>query len=386
LKIGIFSECYHPTINGVVVSIDTFREELEDRGHEYYIFAPKTKKYEDSNPRVFRYPSLAWPGQGYYPLGIPIRPSITKNIPNLKLDLIHTQHLFTMGWTGLKVGRKLKLPVVHTYHTLIAEYTHYAGFLSKIAKNRIIKWSAKYCNLCDKIITPSPSMKKVLEAYGVKTPIEPIPTGIYLDHFRPVDHRLIKSRFHIPDHFQTLLYVGRLSREKNVEFLLKSFKELLKTNPHTQLILVGGGPDEQLYRQMSLNLGLNKHLTFTGYLPKKETNKVFAGSDLFVFPSITDTQGIVIVEAMASGTVPIAINQLGPSDIIHSGQDGFLSHLGIKDFILKIKLLLDDPILRKKMAQKALQTAEQYSAQNTAKKLEKIYERLINQRNSRSNS
>lgn len=386
MRIGIFSECFLPTMNGVVVSIETFRKEMEKLGHEYFIFAPGTEGYKDEDKKhIFRYPSFVSPVKKDYPIAVPFfTNSITKKIQNLNLDIIHAQHLFTMGSLGLRTARKLGIPIVYTYHTLITEYAHYVPLPTFISKPLLINKSKNFCNACDQIITPSPSMARILKSYGVTKPITPIATGIDLESLsKPYPEKFIRAKWDIPENRKILLYISRVAKEKNLDFLFKAFKELLERRrkkydrPDVHLIVGGGGSELAFYQQMVKNLGINEYVTFTDMLPKEVANKYFGAAYMFVFPSITETQGIVISEAQAAGTPVVAIDKMGPSDLINDGKDGYLVGLNKNNFNDKIEKLLDNPALHREMSIKARENAKKYSAENCAKELLKIYEQTI---------
>lgn len=387
MRIGIFTECYHPTLNGVVVSIDTFKEALENLGHQFFIFAPNTKGYhEEKQNRVYRHTSFCWPGQKNYPLAWPIfSEEEIHRIAKLKLDIIHTQHLFTMGKFGLKIGRLLDIPVVHTYHTLIAEYTHYIPVFSGLTKKTIVGMSKKYCNQCDQVVTPSPSMKRILISYGIRTPIESIPTGVDLDNFKnPFHKEVLKTQWHIPEHQKVLLYISRIAKEKNLDFLFNSIRKLHRKRRDFHLLMVGGGPELGYYKAKINEWKLEPVVTFTGMQQKEAANRFFGACDIFVFPSVTETQGIVVTEAMAAGIPVVAVNKMGPSDIVKDGVDGFLTSLKEEEFSAKIEKLIDNESLRKKMGQTGKKNAEKLSDLNCGLKMEELYERTLNYHHSRS--
>jgi len=381
LRIGIFSECYHPVLNGVVISIDTFKDELEKRGHEFYIFTTRCPGYHESQSRIHRFPCLLPfpPKGGRYPIAWPQIASLqAKPIAALNLDLIHSQHLLGLGHLGLKVGKILKIPTVLTYHTLLAEYTHYVPLFSPLVRSYLIRQSRLIGNQYDQIVTPSPSMKKVLRSYGVTTPIEPIPTGVNPDDFQnPYSRKDLESRWQIPPKSKLLLYVSRIAREKNVDFLLEAVHGLAKKRDDFHLLLIGGGPELEEFRRMVARWGLTKRIIFTDMLPKKETNRYYGAADIFVFASITETQGIVITEAMAAGIPAVAVGIMGPSDIIQDGVDGFLTPLKTDEFAAKIEQLLDDENLRTKMGHEARKNARQFTVVACADKMEKLYARTI---------
>lgn len=381
MKIGIFTETYLPTINGVVTSIETFRKEMEKRGHEYFIFAPHPiqKNYKEPHPRVWRFKSLNLLGPTNYPVAIPLfqYSNFHQNFEDLNLDIIHTQHLFDMGRLGLHLAKKYQIPIVHTYHTLITEYTHYVPIIGPFLKPLIIKLSRDYCNQCDQVVTPSPAMKRELEKYGVRKPIAPIPTGIDLKLYENANPEKLKKELRIPHSNKVLLFVGRLAEEKNLPFLLRAFKQILVRNDHVKLLIIGGGPAEKSLRELAKKKKIAEDTVFTGAIKPKLAKKYFSVGDVFCFPSITDTQGIVNVEAMAAGVPVVAINRLGPSDIIKDGENGYLTDLNLSEFRAKIEQLLDDYSLRKKMGEQARKDAEKYSAENCADQMEKLYENTI---------
>lgn len=378
MRIGIFTECYLPTKNGVVVSIETFRKELEKQGHEFYIFAPQNHKAHDNNAHIFRYPALPWPED--YPIAFPfLAPLQNSQIHNLNLDIIHTQHMFAMGRLGLKIGHQMGIPVVHTYHTLISEYTHYVPLIPESIKQTfVLNLTRSYCNACDQIVTPSPAMQSVLRSDGVETPIEVIPTGVYLDDFsNPYHQEVLKTKWQIGEAKKILLYLSRVAREKNLDFLFEAVKRLAEKRNDFHLIVVGGGPELENYQHKINDLELSAFVTFAGTKEKQEANRFFGAADIFVFPSITETQGIVITEAMAAGIPAVAIDKMGPSDIIQNGVDGFLTPLNLEAFCAKIEMLLDNEKLREKMGTNARKNAANFQAAACALRMEELYEKTI---------
>jgi len=380
LRIGIFTECYNPVLNGVVVSIETFRKELEKRGHEYFIFTTGCPGYKDTSANIIRFsPMIAFkPKGGRYPISWPqIATFQAKKIAQYKLEIIHSQHLLGLGLLGLRVAKKLKIPNVLTYHTLLAEYAHYFPLLPGLAKKYLVKKSRDYCNLYDQLVTPSNSMKKILISYGVQKPIEPIPTGVNIpDYENPYTQAEIAEKWGVPQDKKLLLYVSRIAKEKNVDFLFEAIRKLASKRNDFHILLIGGGPELNYYQGMLGQWKINKIVTFTDMQPKQETNRYFGAADIFVFPSITETQGIVITEAMAAGVPAVAVNKMGPSDIIQNGIDGYLIEENVEEFSRKIGDLLDDNELRKKMGETARKNASEFSVEKCTDKMEELYKRL----------
>lgn len=383
MRIGIFSECYEPVMNGIVVSINTFKEEMEKRGHEFFIFTTECPGYIETNDHIFRFSSiLPFKSKGgKYPIAAPQDLNIlAKKVMELELDVIHSQHLLNTGALGLKIAKKLHIPAVLTYHTLLTEYMHYVPIIGGLAKYWIIRKSRKYCNQYDAIVTPSPSMAKLLVSYGVKTPITSIPTGIEIEKWNNGYSKAeIYEKWKIPnEHNQLLIYVSRIGKEKNVLFLLETMEKLIKEYQDIHLLMVGPGPEIENCKEWIKVHKIENYVTFTDRMERAETEKTTGAGDIFVFPSISETQGIVIMEAMAAGVPVIAINKMGPSDYVVNGETGFLTDLNLDQFIDKIKYLLDHGEERKKMALRSSQEAKKYSSQKCAQEMINLYEKTIN--------
>ena len=385
MKIGIVTECFDPTLNGVTVSIHSFEKILEKK-HEIFIIAPRTCDYQETQDNVFRYPSVTWFGPNDYPIAFPIfAPGKTQKAKELGLDIIHSQHsLGMLGALGMRLAHNLDIPIVHTYHTLLTEYVHWK-LGAPIGRWFVKTRSTNYCNRCDQVVTPSNAMKEIILGYGVKTPIETIPTGIDLSEFQsPFNRDELFEKWRIPRDKKLLLYLSRVAKEKNIDFLLDSIKELNQKRQDFHLILVGGGKELAAYQKKVVQMGLDKIITFTDKQEKKLANRFFGAADIFVFPSISETQGIVISEAMAAGVPAVAVNKMGPTDIIKNDIDGYLCDLNLTDFTGKIERLLDDDALRIKMGSQAKENAKEFSKEACAIKMESLYERTIANHRNRS--
>lgn len=385
MKIGIFTECYKPVMNGVSVSIETFKKGLEEKGHEVFIFAPNHKDAV-SEHGVYRFPSIEDKKGRLYPIMIPSLTLEQSYLPEdiiKDLDIIHAQHMFTAGRLARYAAKKYDKPLVYTYHTLIALYTHYAGIFSPIVQTYLVGMSRRFCNTCDRIITPSKSMKKILLNYGIKTPIEVVMTGIEPANYKRVSGsagQQLREKYKIDPEAKICLYLSRVAKEKNLDFLFKSFVEILKKYPKSHLLVAGGGPEEEWAHKRIEELGVGNKVTFTGMVPKEEANKLFGLGDVFTFPSYTETQGIVVAEAMAAGTPPVAVGKMGPTDLIHDGKDGFLTKLKEEDFVEKTLKLLKDDDLREKFAKEGLARIEEFSNDTSVKDLIAVYEKTITEK------
>ena len=227
------------------------------------------------------------------------------------------------------------------------------------------------------MITPSKSMKKILLKYGVKAPINVVMTGIEPRAYKHNDGRSVHKEYEIDPKDKILLYLSRIAKEKNLEFLLKAFKKIVHAYPKCHLVLAGGGPEEEWCKKKIKQMSLSKSVTMTGMLPKEEANEMFGAADIFTFPSVTETQGIVIAEAMAAGTPPVAVGKMGPTDLVHDGEDGYLTKLNIQDFTNKVLKLLKNDMLRELFAKKGLERIDEFSTETSTNTLIELYEKVI---------
>lgn len=371
LNIGIFTDSYTPYISGVVRSIETFRRDLERLGHNIYIFAPD---YPNAKPEknVFRYLSLPAPTQPgfFFPIPISFRLSFTVN--NLKLDIVHVHTPFLMGSLGAVMARRFNLPLLFTYHTLYQSYTHYLPMGRNISTHIIKNWNRNFCNRCDMIIAPSIFVKDLICDEGVTKPVRVIPTGINVQDYCGNDQLWLRKRCGIAADEKILLHVGRLAREKNVGFIIDAAAELVKYNSRFKLVIVGTGTEEEELKNLCSQKKLDRHVIFTGQVTHGELLKCFAGGDIFVFASRSETQGIVLAEAKASGMPVVALNSPCMDGILTDGDDGFLVET-LDAFVQKVRLLLENEKTAREMGHKARTTAVSFSAPLLAEKLAKVY-------------
>ena len=378
MKIGVFTDSYRPYTSGVVRSIDLFTKEFTRRGHEVYIFGPD---YPLSNPpkedKVFRFAALPAPTMPDFSIPLPISAQFSPTIKKIGLDVIHVHSPFILGSLGARAARRHRLPLVFTFHTLYDQYVHYVPFVEEASRQIVQLICRDFCNRCNMVVAPSQLVVNYLRRIGVESQIVNIPTGIELDEFTDLNPRWLKDNYEISEDKTVLLFVGRLGKEKNVLFLLKSFKEILRLQPNTHLVLVGKGPQEAALKKFCRTNGLNGSVTFTGVLPRHLIVHCYASADLFVFPSVTETQGLVIGEAKAAGLPVVAVRAFGPAEIVAHGLDGLLTDPTIAAFTDAVLKLLADPQQRMLMSEAALINAQAISSARCAEQMLEIYEDLI---------
>lgn len=379
MRIGIFTDSYKPYTSGVVTSISTFKEELTRLGHEVHIFAPSYPNYTDTEENVYRYYSVPSPTNPDYTLAIPVYPGMNLLIKKLQLDLIHVHSPFTMGRVGVHYSRKYYLPLVFTYHTRYDQYVHYVPVAQDLAKDMTIKYSRQFCNNCDHVIAPSSEIRDMVEDTGVKTPVSVIPTGVPLYRFENGDDSWLRRHYSIPKENKILLFVGRLTKEKNLHFLLDSFKLAREQLSNLTLVLTAQGPLESELKHYAKAMGfsLDRDVIFTGALPFDTLVHVYFSADLFVFSSLTETQGLVLIEAMAAGLPVVAVRASGVQDMVDHGVDGILTACDRQDLAEAICQVISDPHLYQRLQAGAIKKADLLSSRAQAIKLENVYQQLL---------
>ncbi len=382
MKIALVTDTYFPRINGVSTSTQIFAEEFSKLGHEVHIYAPAFPNHiDESGPyKVFRFPSFYLFFDPEDRLGMPWKDrALVKQFVAEKYDIVHTQTPFTIGGPAVKWARKSGAKVVHTYHTLFAAYTeHYLWFLPKsfgiwYAKST----SRRYCNSCDLLITPSSEMKNVLLSYNVTKPVEVIPTGIRLERFQGRDpQRYRKVKGYKPED-KVVLFMGRVAEEKNIDFLMRVVHRLKPKVPTLQFLIAGEGAAKKHLEKMVADLQMNDYVHFAGYLSKDDWRDCYAGSDLFVFASITETQGLVVTEAMAAETPVVAVLEMGIKDVMASGRGGLTTKLDEDEFADAVYRMLTDKALYAKKKSETLDEADRWSSSSMARRMIEAYEKIL---------
>jgi 1,2-diacylglycerol 3-alpha-glucosyltransferase len=377
MKIAMFADCYLPIINGVVTSLVELKQGLEALGHKVYVFAPSVPKYKETDPKVFRFSSFSFPFQKEERVALPFSARIYGKIIRLRLDIAHIHTPFNLGFAGLYVAQALNLPLVFTHHTLWEEYVHYIPFLPKEALKRVAVELCKYfCEKAAAVIAPSQDVANMLISYGVKTPIEVIPTGVQVELFQGADGARVRRLYNLKPEEKLLLFVGRLGKEKSVDFLLRAFKLISSSLADTKFMLVGDGPERRSLEQYALKLGISDKVIFCGYINRDELKDYYAAADLFIYASITETQGLVILEAMLCGTPVVAVDASGFRDLIENGVQGFLVPQNEEEFCAEVLKVLQDQELYQKLKAASKHKGQSFSTRSFAGKVSELYARL----------
>ncbi len=377
MRIALFTECYHPIVNGVVVSVSTFARELAKQGHDVRIYAPSFPGHHDSEKNVYRLPSISLPTSPRYPLAIPFGSYLySRSFMAHQPDVVHAQHPFVTGREARRWARRLDRPLLLTYHTLIHAYAHYVPLPGRLVRAFAVRVSREFSNSTDAVVVPSQSVGDLLRSYGVRRPIEVIPTGIDLD-LADAPRQPVRGDYGIPDGVPVIAYSGRIAREKNLDLLIRAFSLLPGGLREAHLLLVGGGPWYAQGHALAESLGLASRVHFTGYLPRSRVFDCLASADVFAFASLTDTQGVAVLEAMALSRPPVAVRSGAVVDVIRDGVDGVLVDPTPEALAAGLSLVLESQDFRQALAGHARARAEEFSAGRMAEKLVRLYARLI---------
>lgn len=388
MRVGIFSESYPPLINGVSTSVQTLTAQLESAGHDVFIFTSRYPNYKDERPGVYRYPSVNALVEPDYVVPVPFSLHITHAIHTLKLDIVHSQSPFFLGLVARRSALALNLPHVATNHTLYTEYAHYLPLPTVgVTRHLLVRWMRKFYNTCDRVLAPSELTRRVLtDRCGVETPVSVVPTAIPAPPYvlaRPAETR---QEFGLPPDARVLLYVGRLAPEKNLELLLRAFAFITAKTTDTYLVLAGSGKSRRALESLARTLGVHRRTRFAGFLSRTKLDPLYQASDLFLFPSKTETQGLAVGEALAAGLPCIVVNVGGAPEAIRDGVDGCLVTDHAEAMAACALELLADPVRYRAMAEEARRGAATRVPEAVGGRIIRIYEELLAARQDQSSA
>ena len=378
----MISDVYFPRVTGVSTSIQTFGRELARLGHEITLIAPDYGQHTPEPFEIIRIPSR------YLPIDPEDRilraRQIRRHLSQLGprgFDLVHIQTPFVAHYSGLGLAKRLGLPVVESYHTFFEQYLHhYVSFLPSRWLQRAARYfSAAQCNDVDAIAVPSQAMLEVLKRYGVKTPATVIPTGIELTQFSQGDGQRFRARFGIPSERPVLVHVSRLAYEKNIDFILRARVRIKAEVPDVLLVIAGEGPAQKELETQVEHLGLGGSTLFTGYLSRDgRLEDCYRSGSAFVFASRTETQGLVLLEAMALGVPVVSTAVMGTKEVLGDGRGALIAEEDEQDFATKAVRVLKDPELRERLSREAVAHAAEWSAPALAERMLRLYTRVAN--------
>ena len=383
MKIAMFTDTYLPSRDGVVTSVLTTSAELKSLGHEVFIFAPDPSpgQCKEEGVRYFRSMSFS----RYSGYRIPLFPTNKcELLRELDVDVIHSQGLLFMALRSMFAGRTLKLPVVTSFHTMVtdaAQYYNFTPFPDGMVSRLMWIYLRNLLQRSEAVIAPTMAIEQELRRYAPHMRrIEVIPTGVDSERFHPRnDGSVIRAKYGLEGK-RVILNLGRIAWEKNMDLVLKGFSELSQDDRDAVLMVVGEGPAKDHYVRMSREMGLAERVIFTGFVPDDELPSYYAACDVFTIASKFETQGLVALEAMASGKPVAGIDYRAVAEIVHDKEDGYLFSEEPGEWARAIKLALaaDDRLRRN-----ARMKAEQFSIHGATRKLVEVYEQAIRSKRQR---
>lgn len=382
MNIGLFTDTYYPELNGVANSVYLLKKELEKKGHNVYVITTKTPGAPENEKDVFRVPSKAVSFIPERRLGLIYHPKIARKIHKMKLDIIHTHTEFSIGVFGRLMAHELFIPVVHTYHTIYEDYTHY---IKKYVSNeerakKLAKIYSKFSvHGAEELIVPTRKVADLMNQYKVKPDINIIPTGIDLARFGVRDsvalQNNLKQKLGIPLDAQVVLYLGRVSEEKNIDEVMGYLDHYMNRNPQLVFLVVGDGPHRTALEKLSRTMENKKKMIFAGAKPWDTIMHYYQLADVFVSASTSETQGLTYIEALASGIPVLAKKDPCLEDVLYEGYNGYTFE-DESSFKKNLKLLLENKEGIDYKGNAAL-SVEKFSTMEFAAKVENIYYHVI---------
>jgi len=384
MRILLISDVYFPRINGVSSSIRTFRRELLRLGHELWLIAPDYGVREEGEEWIFRIPSKVVPFDREDRMMS--RRAVLRLLPELQRiqpDLIHVQTPFVAHYAGLRLAKELGVPVVLSYHTYFEAYLHhYLPWVPRAWLAGLVRlYSRRQCAEVDGVIVPTSAFAEVLRGYGIDAPMKVVPTGIDLERFSGGDGERFRRAQGIAEGRRVVLYVGRLVHEKNIDFLLEVVAAVRDRHPDLLFVMAGEGPAQPHLTRRAEQLGVAGQVHFVGNLHRLQALlDAYCGAELFLFASRTETQGLVLLEAMALGVPVVSTRQFGTRDVLQPESGARVVEEDLPQFAAAVSALLDDPEARARSAALGRDYVRQWSAEALARRMEGVYEELLEQR------
>jgi len=373
LNIAFFTDTYKPTVNGVVIAVDLFASELRRQGHTVYIIGPKHPDYP-AEADFFGLRSIPFKAAPNFRLGLPFSGKFLKKMPDLEVDVVHCHTPGLVGILGWSYAKSKKIPLVQTYHSMLSEYAkHYIPKALWGFRRFVDWWQYLLYNRCAVVTAPTPFIKEYLEQIGIERKVTVLPTGLDLDFFEQVDLATIKG-FKLPKDKKIVACVSRMNREKNLDFVLESFAVLHQQNPDTFLLMAGGGPHQEQLEQKAEELQITSSILFTGMVTREQIAALLSLSHVFAYTCHNDTQGLVVIEALAAGKPLFLADERVFDPFVTQGENGYLLAEDQQLFATKMNEVLQDEQMLKSMSAKSAELAKQFSISSATQKLLELYE------------
>jgi 1,2-diacylglycerol 3-alpha-glucosyltransferase len=372
VRIGLFTDAYLPEITGVTILVRRLRDELERLGHEAFVYAPRYAEPCDDERNTYRFRSGPVFAYKTARMALPYNRGASRTFSSL--DVIHSHTPFSLAYVALAAAYRHRIPHVQTYHTYLSQYRHYVPRPIRPSVKAAESYSAMLCNRCTVVTVPTQSIEQELRRFGVRRPIHVLPFGPDLRLYdRPAAWNP-REALGVPEAASVFLYAGRLAEEKNLRFLMDAFARIHADDERSVLVIAGDGPLRGPLESEAAKRGLEAAVRFAGFLDQPRLTDLYKAADLFLFASKTETQGLVLVEAMAGGTPAIAVHAQGVKDVVESGVNGFLVPEEPDAFAEKALAVIRSPELMCELRTGARRSAEESSVQTSTRRVVEIYE------------
>lgn len=379
MNIAMFTNTFTPHVGGVARSVQGLVDELRRLGHHVLVVAPRFEDLDEDENDVLRIPAVQHFNGSDFSLPVPVPMTVSRVLKNFRPDIVHSHHPFLLGETALRIAVSCDVPVVFTHHTRYEQYTHYLPGDSAPLKHFVIDLVNGYCNLCNAVVAPSRSIADMLLEQGVQSPIKVIPTGVDPLYFAAPEAGSGRNRFGIPKDVFVVGHVGRLAPEKNLTLLGDFVISFMLQNPAAHFLLIGEGPAREELIAAFIRHDLQNRIHLQGVIDRRSLTNAYHCMDAFAFTSRSETQGLVIAEAMAAGTPVVAVDAPGVREVVGDTENGrLLPDEDLGSFVLALEWVMQLPddqraLLRKK----ARHTAEQLSLENSVRKILDLYSNSI---------
>jgi 1,2-diacylglycerol 3-alpha-glucosyltransferase len=381
MNIVMLTNTFTPHVGGVARSVEAFTAEYRRRGHHVLVVAPEFPGMPKDEIDVVRIPAIQNFNGSDFSVVLPVSGLLTGVLDEFAPDIIHAHHPYLLGVTALRIARFRNRPLVFTHHTLYEEYTHYVPGDAPKLRCFIIEAAIRYANLSDQVFVPSESIVTLLCERGVETPITVVPTGVQAEDFAQGNGERFRGAMGIPGDAFVVGHLGRLAPEKNLEFLAEAAADFLKTTSHAHFLVIGTGPSEITIRGIFTREGLDARLHIAGVLEHEQLADALHAMNLFAFASKSETQGMVLTEAMAAGLPVVALDAPGVREVVSDFSNGRLLHEeSTRDFVSAMQWVAGLPAEQyRKLKRAALDTAEAFSMSHSADKALACYANLRDQ-------
>jgi len=379
MKILMCTNTYLPHVGGVARSVEAFAAEYRRRGNEILIVAPRFRGAFEHEEGVIRVPAIQNFNGSDFSVKLPLPGYLQAVLRDFNPELVHSHHPFLLGDTALRVAAEYDVPLVFQHHTMYERYTHYVPGDSPTLKQFVVDLATEYANLCEYVFAPSESVRAVLLGRGVETPIEVVPTGVDPSHFAKGNRLRLRRELDIPEEAFVVGYLGRLAPEKNLPFLAEAVARFLENNANACFFVVGEGPSREGIERIFQKMGLQERLFMAGTRQGQDLVDAYHAMDVFAFASQSETQGMVLTEAMAAGCPVVGVDAPGVREVVEDAKNGRLitspkrdPFAGALAWVAELEQS-DYEALR----ETARATAKRFSMENCSEKALKVYRNML---------